>query len=70
MEGRRAFVVHVEASGRSTVEDVRTGRRAAVDSLDEIPGRIESWLEASGEEARSALPPESGGAEPESPYSD
>ncbi len=51
---RRTFVVSVQQhDGPATVEEIRTGRKARLDSLTEIGAQIERWL-------RDAKPAEGG----------
>jgi hypothetical protein len=58
---RKTYVVSVhEHDGPATVEEIRTGRKARLDSLKEIGAQIERWLRDAGRTSESRQ----GGREP------
>jgi hypothetical protein len=54
VSNRRIYVVSVrDGSGPTTVEEVRTGRKARLETLGEAVGQIERWLRESIPEGRT-----------------
>ena len=54
---RYTFVIQVHPGEISTLENVSTQERIALDGLDEVGPRVERWLAELADAQRAAAPP-------------